>query len=101
MGAGSPASSGASCSGRPLVWDDGEETAIQHPDGGTKIAWGGPPLGPEAAAAQPAPLVLASDDPVRDFERLGALARLLDAGLAWGHCWPTRTRTEFHLVAAD
>ncbi len=28
----------------PLVWDEGEETAIQSPDGGTKISWGGPPL---------------------------------------------------------
>lgn len=28
----------------PLVWDEDEETAIQSPSGGTKIAWGGPPL---------------------------------------------------------
>ncbi|MEN8673045.1 VOC family protein [Nocardioides sp.] len=28
----------------PLVWDEGEETAIQSPAGGTKISWGGPPL---------------------------------------------------------
>lgn len=28
----------------PLVWDEGEETAIQSPAGGTKIAWGGPPV---------------------------------------------------------
>ena len=25
--------------GWPLVWDEGEQTAIQSPDGGTKIAW--------------------------------------------------------------
>jgi hypothetical protein len=31
--------------GWPLVWDEDEETAIQHPDGGTKVAWGGPPRG--------------------------------------------------------
>jgi hypothetical protein len=30
--------------GWPLVWDQDEETAIQSPAGGTKIAWGGPPL---------------------------------------------------------
>jgi catechol 2,3-dioxygenase-like lactoylglutathione lyase family enzyme len=30
--------------GWPLVWDQDEETAIQSPHGGTKIAWGGPPL---------------------------------------------------------
>ncbi|GMA88068.1 hypothetical protein GCM10025868_33180 [Angustibacter aerolatus] len=28
----------------PLVWDQDEETAVQSPHGGTKIAWGGPPL---------------------------------------------------------
>jgi hypothetical protein len=28
----------------PLVWDQDEETAIQSPRGGTKVAWGGPPL---------------------------------------------------------
>ncbi|MEU3254208.1 VOC family protein [Streptomyces sp. NPDC006997] len=33
--------------GWPLVWDQDEETAIQSPDGGTKITWGGPPLMPD------------------------------------------------------
>ncbi|MET1061593.1 MAG: VOC family protein, partial [Aeromicrobium sp.] len=33
--------------GWPLVWDEDEETAIQSPDGGTKIAWGGPPVRPK------------------------------------------------------
>jgi len=28
----------------PLAWDEGDETAIQSPHGGTKIAWGGPLL---------------------------------------------------------
>jgi predicted enzyme related to lactoylglutathione lyase len=27
--------------GWPLVWDEGEETAIQPPEGGTKLAWSG------------------------------------------------------------
>lgn len=27
-----------------LVWDEGEETAIQSPDGGSKFTWSGPPL---------------------------------------------------------
>jgi hypothetical protein len=30
----------------PLVWDQDEETAIQSMHGGTKVAWGGPPLAP-------------------------------------------------------
>ncbi|WP_112247346.1 VOC family protein [Kribbella monticola] len=28
----------------PLVWDQDEETAIQSPEGGSKISWGGPPV---------------------------------------------------------
>jgi catechol 2,3-dioxygenase-like lactoylglutathione lyase family enzyme len=28
----------------PLVWDEDEETAIQSPNGGSKISWGGPPV---------------------------------------------------------
>jgi len=33
--------------GWPLVWDQDQETAIQAPDGGTKLAWGGPPVRPK------------------------------------------------------
>ena len=33
--------------GWPLVWDQDQETAIQSPSGGTKIAWGGPPVRPK------------------------------------------------------
>jgi predicted enzyme related to lactoylglutathione lyase len=33
--------------GWPLVWDQDQETAIQSPHGGTKVAWGGPPLAPK------------------------------------------------------
>ena len=33
--------------GWPLVWDQDQETAIQSPAGGTKIAWGGPPVQPK------------------------------------------------------
>lgn len=28
----------------PLVWDEGDETAVQSPDGGSKFTWSGPPL---------------------------------------------------------
>ena len=31
----------------PLVWDREQETAIQSPAGGTKLAWGGPPAAPK------------------------------------------------------
>jgi predicted enzyme related to lactoylglutathione lyase len=30
--------------GWPLVWDQDQETAIQSPPGGAKLAWGGPPV---------------------------------------------------------
>lgn len=33
--------------GWPLIWDQNEETAIQSPHGGTKVAWGGPPVAPK------------------------------------------------------
>jgi hypothetical protein len=33
--------------GWPLVWDQDQQTAIQSPRGGTKVAWGGPPLHPK------------------------------------------------------
>lgn len=29
----------ASALGWPLVWDQGQQTAIQAPDGGTKLSW--------------------------------------------------------------
>ena len=32
----------------PLVWDQDQETAIQSPRGGSKVAWGGPPVSPKA-----------------------------------------------------
>lgn len=37
----------AAALGWPLVWDQDHETAIQSPHGGTKVAWGGPPLAPK------------------------------------------------------
>lgn len=33
--------------GWPLVWDEDQETAVQSPHGGTKVAWGGPPVEPK------------------------------------------------------
>jgi len=37
----------AAALGWPLVWDENEETAVQAPEGGTKVAWGGPPVAPQ------------------------------------------------------
>ena len=33
--------------GWPLVWDQDQETAIQSPQGGSKMSWGGPPVNPK------------------------------------------------------
>ena len=83
----------------PLVWDEGEETAVQPPGGGPKVAWGGPPL-------MPLPRV----SPVRFEIDLGtnttaSADRLLALG-AQRH--PARTTTwidpgghEFSMVAVD
>jgi len=41
----------AAALGWPLVWDEDEETAVQSPHGGTKVAWGGGPEAREEPAA--------------------------------------------------
>jgi hypothetical protein len=55
--------------GWPLVWDENEETAVQSPDGGTKVAWGGPPLAEKHGRSRQRPH-LAADDLEREVERL-------------------------------
>ncbi|WP_329272467.1 VOC family protein [Streptomyces pseudovenezuelae] len=64
--------------GWPLVWDQAEETAIQSPNGGTKITWGGPPLMPNPG--KDLHLEFAPDgDPQVEVERLLSLgAKRLD-----------------------
>ena len=54
--------------GWPLVWDQDEETAIQSPNGGTKIAWGGPPRAPRYGERDRVRLEIVADDD--DVERL-------------------------------
>lgn len=68
--------------GWPLVWDQDEETAIQSPRGGAKIAWGGPPLNPRNEVNRMYLAVAApgEDDVAAEVERLLALgATRLDA----------------------
>ena len=56
----------------PLVHDEDGETAIQPPEGGMKIAWGGPPLN-ERAGRNRMHLVLVADDLDAEVERLVSL----------------------------
>lgn len=61
--------------GWPLVWDQGEETAVQAPEGGTKITWGGypPRPGPQRVRFEVVPDAGASvRDLVQDLVGLGA-----------------------------
>ncbi|MCO8276014.1 VOC family protein [Actinoplanes sp. TRM 88003] len=60
--------------GWPLVWDSDEETAIQSPRGGTKVAWGGPPVAPnEQPNRQRFVLTAVGADQRTEVERLIAL----------------------------
>lgn len=69
-----------------LVWEQDEETAIQAPAGGTKVAWGGPPvLDKVGRNPQWFDLVATSGDVVRDVDRLvsfGATQRRVRDGVA-------------------
>jgi hypothetical protein len=70
----------------PLVWDEGEETAIQSPAGGTKIAWGGPPDEPKQAKNRLYYEITPVGDAAAEVERLVSLgARRIDAdhGAGW------------------
>jgi hypothetical protein len=64
----------------PLVWDENEETAIQAPSGGPKVAWGGPPLDPKALPNRQHFDVVVDGDVDTEIARLIALgATRLDA----------------------
>lgn len=59
--------------GWPLVWDEDGETAIQSPAGGTKVAWGGPPLAPKPGRNRTRFLVAPVGDHAAEVERLLSL----------------------------
>jgi catechol 2,3-dioxygenase-like lactoylglutathione lyase family enzyme len=67
--------------GWPLVWDQGDQTAIQSPLGGTKIAWDAweSPAGPGIGTARQG-FDLVSAEPTREADRLVTLGatRLAD-----------------------
>jgi len=58
----------------PLVWDQDQETAVQSPHGGTKVAWGGPPVAPKRRRnRQRFDLALVDGDLGAEVDRLSAL----------------------------
>jgi catechol 2,3-dioxygenase-like lactoylglutathione lyase family enzyme len=68
--------------GWPLVWDQDQESAIQSPHGGTKVAWGGPPVAPKTARnRQRFDLAPAGGDQQAEVDRLLSLgATRLETG---------------------
>lgn len=58
--------------GWPLVWDQDEETAIQSPQGGTKVAWGGPPVNPKVGRNRQRFDLALADDGIDRLVSLGA-----------------------------
>ena len=63
--------------GWPLVWDQDQETAIQSPQGGTKVAWGGPPVAAKKARSrQRFDLVVVDGDQAAEVDRLIALGAM-------------------------
>jgi len=58
--------------GWPLVWDEGEQTAIQSPHGGTKLSWDAPPPD-HTHATNRQRFELAAPDVEGEVERLVAL----------------------------
>jgi catechol 2,3-dioxygenase-like lactoylglutathione lyase family enzyme len=88
--------------GWPLVWDQDEETAIQSPRGGTKVAWGGPPPAPkEGRNRQRFDLNSPGHgDPQAEIERLVALgATRLEAGEDGAIALADPGGNEFRLLA--
>lgn len=59
--------------GWPLVWDQDGETAVQSPAGGTKVAWGGPPLAPKPTRNRQRLLLATTGDHATEVARLRSL----------------------------
>lgn len=78
--------------GWPLLWDQDEETAIQLPNGGTKITWGGPPLMPDFGKDLHFDLA-PNDDQQAEVERLLSLGGSVSTPPTARCCWPTPTAT--------
>jgi catechol 2,3-dioxygenase-like lactoylglutathione lyase family enzyme len=85
--------------GWPLVWDQDQETAIQSPAGGTKVAWGGPPVAPKQRRNRQR-FDLVADDLETEIARLTALGATRLADVESGVELADPDGNEFRLVQA-
>lgn len=83
----------------PLVWDQGEETAIQSPAGGTKLAWGGPPTASKLGRNRQR-FDLAATDLETEIARLTSLGATPFAELDAGVELADPDGNEFRLLSA-
>ncbi|MCC2335034.1 VOC family protein [Cellulomonas wangsupingiae] len=63
----------AAALGWPLVWDEGPQTAVQSPRGGTKVSWDGPPSPRRGRERQRFDLTVAGGDLADEVARLTAI----------------------------
>ncbi len=88
--------------GWPLVWDRDEETAVQSPHGGTKVAWGGPPVAPKHGRnRQRLDLAVVDGELDPEIDRLVALGATRLGDTADGVELADPGGNEFHLAIAD
>ncbi len=83
----------------PLVWDQDQETAIQSPAGGTKLAWGGPPVAPKQGRNHQR-FDLAADDLDTEIARLTRLGATRRADVDEGVELADPDGNEFRIVGA-
>lgn len=83
----------------PLVWDQDQETAIQSPGGGTKLAWAGPPVAPKQGRNRHR-FDLAADDLQAEIARLTLLGATLLADDEDGVEFADPDGNEFRVVEA-
>ena len=85
--------------GWPLVWDQDQETAIQSPSGGAKIAWGGPPERPRTTRNRLRFDIAPDGDQQAEVDRLVALgATRVDVGDATGAAMSDPGGNEFRVL---
>ncbi len=82
----------------PLVWNQDQETAIQSPAGGTKLAWGGPPVAAKQGRNRQR-LDLAAADLESEIARLTSLGATRLADVHGGVEFADPDGNEFRIVA--